>query len=80
MTETLTFSACVTHVIFDLNGKTISGALDSTPVVEVNYVYGPVDEHCITFRNGTIENTAPDKYGGQALQGRNDAGGRERQG
>ena len=65
MTETLTFSACVTHVIFDLNGKTISGALDSTPVVEVNYGYGPVDEHCITFRNGTIENTAA---GGTALK------------
>ncbi len=58
VTKTLKFSKCNTHIILDLNGHTIYGDLTSDPVVEVNYNYGLADEHCITFRNGTIKNTA----------------------
>ena len=71
VTEPVKISQCSTHINLDLDGHTISGALDTNPMIEVSFVYGVggvIDgvlvPHCIAIQNGTIENTGT----GAALQ------------
>lgn len=54
LTETLQFSRCYTNLVLDLNGKTLSGNLES-PLVAVDYSF--ISGASILIKNGTIRNT-----------------------
>ncbi len=63
VTEPVTIGQCSTHINLDLDGHTISGELDTDPMIEANFGYGGGFVNgvyvlqCIAFQNGTIENT-----------------------
>lgn len=63
VTEPVTIGQCSTHINLDLDGHTISGELDTDPMIEANFGYGGDFVNgvyvlqCIAFQNGTIENT-----------------------